>query len=247
MLIRCTTLWSPKQGNSVEEYEDAAACDNASKEALDIFRCAVADGASEASFSKVWAQLLVKGYVEGLDLPKLQTDWRTLIATDNLSWYAEEKAQLGAFAALVGLTIRQDKKWEALAIGDSCLVQLRAGKIVHCFPLKKAEEFNNTPFLISSNEQSNQNMENFWVANNGTWKSHDVFLLMTDAITLWLLKNLERRKNAVANILALPDQKTFEQFVEGQRSHPDQNLRMKNDDATLMKIIVKAKVKKRTP
>ncbi len=243
MLIKCTTLWSSKQGNSIEEYEDAAACQNVTKETLDIFRCAVADGASEASFSKAWAQLLVKGYIDELDLGRLQADWRALINTDNLSWYAEEKAKSGAFAALAGLTIRQDKAWEARAIGDSCIVQLRSGKIVHSFPLKKAEEFNNNPFLVSSNESNNLNIENFWTAAKGVWKSHDVFLLMTDAIALWLLKNLEYRKNAVAEILALADQKSFVNFIAAQRALPDENLRMKNDDVTLMKVIVRSQTK----
>jgi len=253
MFITCNTLWLPRQSNSIEEYEDAAAPTDTIEKSFDTFQCAVADGAAESSFSGVWARLLVNGYIERFDLPKLQSDWLNEVARNKLLWYAEEKAQMGAFAAFAGLTIYSDKKWEAKAIGDSCIVQVRNMKIIQSMPLTDASQFNNTPFLLSSNEQSNKNIENFWVTAKGTWKPHDVFLLMTDALAMWLLSGQDNHENMFAQLLnfdktrveyllELTDQNSFVEFIEQQRSHPDNNYRMKNDDVTLMKVAVTTRV-----
>lgn len=241
--VDCKTFWLSKQGNASGEYEDAFCPDTTIVGGVDIFRCAVADGATEASFSQAWARILVKGYVEGFNLPKLQETWRAETVQQELPWYAEEKAQMGAFAALVGLTIHANKQWESEAIGDSCLVQVRNGKIVSTFPLSKSEQFNDTPFLISSNEQNNQRLDKFWLSITGSWKRNDVFLMMTDALTQWLFRQQEQSVDALSTLLALNDQISFAKYIEEARSQPDISKRMKNDDVTLMKTTAKSPTK----
>ncbi len=155
------TLWLPKEGNSIDEYEDAAFPMDTVDLETRSFKCAVADGATETSFSGLWAQLLVSGYVDGTPTEALQERWRSSLDGKILPWYAEEKAQSGAFAALVGLTIEDGdgsagRTWEAEAIGDSCLVQVRDKKILAAFPLSKSEQFNSSPLLISSNPAANK-------------------------------------------------------------------------------------------
>ena len=49
----------PKLGNSLEEYEDAWA----HRQTSTGIRVAVADGATESSFAKLWAVLLAESYV----------------------------------------------------------------------------------------------------------------------------------------------------------------------------------------
>jgi hypothetical protein len=98
----------PKRGNSTEEYEDAFAHSGRT--------VAVADGASESSYCEIWAQSLVRSFVEASpDFPKLgppgleawleplQSEWSNRIPWDRLPWYAEEKARNGAYAAFLGL------------------------------------------------------------------------------------------------------------------------------------------------
>jgi hypothetical protein len=244
MTINLTTLWVPKEGNAPDEYEDAAAPSSAATATAEIFRCAVADGASESSFAAAWAKLLVNGYVEGFDLLKLQEQWRQKTRQSSLAWYAEEKARMGAFATLLGLTIKSNKRWEARAIGDSCLFHVRNGAVFFSFPLSKASDFNNTPYLLSSNETNNQDAEKFWLAASGTWKRNDVFLLMTDALSQWFLQQQEQNINVVKLLIELVDQESFQDFIVRQRHHEDVSCRMKNDDVTLMKATMSASARK---
>ncbi len=238
MIVDCVTFWLPKQGNAPEEYEDAFSHNTFVPKPVETFRCAVADGATEASFSQAWAKILTKGYVEGFDLPKLQEAWRMQTTQQPLAWYAEEKAQMGAFAALVGLTIHSNKHWECRAIGDSCLIQVRNSKIIFTFPLGKAEQFSDTPFLLSSNEQNNQKIEEYWQTSDGLWKRHDVFLLLTDALAHWLFKQHEQSIDALSVLLALTEQESFSNFVDKARNQTDPAKHMKNDDVTMLRAKV---------
>src|SRR5437879_3040810 len=71
----------PRQGYSSEECQDASAGDQ------ERGRFAVADGASEGSFSYLWAQLLVEDFVRTQDprggwterLPPLQQRWAAAV------------------------------------------------------------------------------------------------------------------------------------------------------------------------
>lgn len=239
MRIECNTFWFPKRDNAIEDYEDAAAPNKFIRKTFKIFRCAVADGAAEASFSALWAKLLVTGYCDGLNIPKLQCDWRAQIPQGPLPWYVEEKAQKGAFATLVGLTIRASKEWEAQAIGDSCLVHTRAGVILQSLPLSKAEQFDNSPYLLSSKENHNQDLEQFWTREKGVWKVGDTFFLMTDALARWFFGRQERHKDALACLFELTDQESFNKFIERSNNDVDGQTRMRNDDVTLMKVRIK--------
>ncbi len=78
-------------------------------------RVAIADGATDAVYSGLWARLLVRAYgrhdMTGLtaqdNLNKAAKVWKRIVARIPLPWYAEEKARAGAFAALVGLELNR--------------------------------------------------------------------------------------------------------------------------------------------
>src|SRR5262249_61659804 len=114
-------------------------------------------GARETSFARQWAELLVEGFVQEAPSAAELHDWASPLQAKwaegqqgkATAWYAERKAQDGAFSSLLGVTIDQDR-WRALAVGDSCLFVVRAGKIARAFPLERSEQFNNSPSLISS-------------------------------------------------------------------------------------------------
>lgn len=109
----------PKAGSSEADYEDAYAVGDAC--------AAIADGATESSFARAWAEALVQGFVSAnaeseressatdpaavvadfrQRIAPLQKAWHERIVWDRLPWFAEDKARSGAFAAL--LTLRFD-------------------------------------------------------------------------------------------------------------------------------------------
>src|SRR3989442_2661211 len=94
----------PKSGNSLEEYEDAWA-HRQTRTPVGI-RVAVADGATESSFAKLWAVLLAESYmrseVDGTEffarLKPARRLWRRRLAGRPLPLFAAGKAGKGAFA-----------------------------------------------------------------------------------------------------------------------------------------------------
>lgn len=112
MRIYARAFATPKAGNDEAEYEDAfqplVPIEGAEG---DVFRSAVADGATEASYSGIWARQLVAAYADGRlgtpstiaeDLVPLTANWGAAIGDKPLPWYAESKARSGAFSTLVG-------------------------------------------------------------------------------------------------------------------------------------------------
>src|SRR5579862_2824599 len=111
-MFACQVFWMPKEGNTLAEYEDAFW--PREKQIGDTFplRLAVADGATETSFSGLWARLLVAAYGRGRlaegnlqsALDQIRHVWRRAVGQKPLPWYAEEKLRSGAYASLLGLT-----------------------------------------------------------------------------------------------------------------------------------------------
>ena len=236
MLVTCTTLWLPKDGNTQDEYEDAAYPLNFSETADQAeFRCAVADGATETSFSGLWANLLVRAHVYEEQLEESRKKWKAAIPSEDQPWYVEEKAQAGAYAALVGLSIHADGTWDCEAVGDSCLIHIRSKKILQSFPLTSANEFNNSPTLICSVENPMSDVE--FLTLKGEWQAGDQFLLLTDAIARWVLDQSENELNRVCD---LKNETDLREFSNQQRAvlGEDGRSRLHNDDITIMKVDV---------
>lgn len=236
MEISTATFWLTKDGNSDDEYEDAAYPQDC-VEALSCrsFRCAVADGATETSFAGLWAQLLVRGYADAVPLARSQKLWCDEIPTQNLAWYAEEKAQSGAFAALAGLTINADSSFVCEAFGDSCVMHVRDELILTAFPLASADEFNNRPALIGSVDRSISDIE--FESYSGTWISGDHFFLLTDALARFLLQQPDQ----VKAFIELENQSDMRELAELHRNRiaADGRPFLPNDDLTFIRVIVR--------
>ena len=107
MKTKVNVFWAQKAGNAKSEYEDAAW--PRSTETLQGWdqRIAVADGATDAVYSGLWARLLVEAYgscqMTGLtiqeNLGEAAKMWEQQVRRASLPWYAEEKARAGAYAA----------------------------------------------------------------------------------------------------------------------------------------------------
>ena len=250
-----STLCSlPKAGNSADEYEDAWATTAAAETTPGIFACAVADGATETSFSGLWARLLTEAYCAGADtpevlfdlLPLVQEEWRREVAAIPLPWYAEEKARRGAFAALAGLTLAAPDddeslagRWTALASGDSCLFQVRDDDLIGACPLTRSGDFNNRPTLLSSDPASNAALADTLVYVGGDWRPGDTFYLLTDALACWFLTAFEAgdRPWHILAAFTAPEadpEADFAAWIAGLRAARV----LRNDDVTMLAVRV---------
>lgn len=243
----------PKAGNSAADYEDAYWPRRPSERSSSPVRLAVGDGATEASFSALWARLLVRGYGLGNlspeqlfeRLPALQDRWRRLVGKEPLPWYAEAKLRDGAFSSLIGLTIQDGPDedgsqgcWKAMAIGDSCLFQVRGEDLVASFPLQRAEQFDSRPSLVSSVPSGNTGIAEALQVTSGGCRAGDVFYLMTDALACWFLSRLELRDGDPFSFLnQVEDDSVFEDVIRTQREGRLEGGRrlLKNDDVTLVR------------
>jgi hypothetical protein len=244
--LRWHAFHTHKRGNAPDEYEDAFAGDTAAA------RFAVADGASESSFTATWAKLLVDAFVAAkgrswCDLGWLgppRQHWAEDVDPRPLPWYAEEKREQGAFATLLGVVFRKvrhraskrkDGAWRALSVGDSCLFRLRGGKLVRSFPMANSADFGNQPELLGSRGRPSDTPQGIR-PGRGKWRPGDRFLLMTDALAEWMLRRNEQEQRPADDLDRLlaesSPQEAFAAWVEERRN--GQGLR--NDDVTLVVI-----------
>lgn len=236
----------PKSGNKPEENEDAAGVHNN--------YIALSDGASNASFeSKLWADILVETFVHlpPRDMSTLLEQWlvapikqwKEKVTGASLPWYVQGKALCGAYATLLGLFFEWKQeanksesdisigKWYAVALGDSCLFYIHKDSLVLSYPIEKSADFGNTPPLISTFATDNQ-----FVLNKLEKACYlgDFFLLVTDALAEWLLKEIENNQDSWQDLTKLTKETDFIYLVENLRK---KNL-IKNDDTTLIIIQV---------
>jgi hypothetical protein len=255
MALRARVHALHKAGNAATEYEDAYDFGWSPATSAPVFRCAVADGATEASFSALWATKLVRAYCNGTLSPAaslsaalegLQQEWLAQVGSaPDVQWYVEEKLRHGAFSSLVGLTLeraagRDDGSgggaWQAVAVGDSCLFHLRDDELLVRFPLARAEEFNNRPFLLSSNPAGNGALVENTSTFLGEWRAGDIFYLMTDALAHWFLQEYERGERPWRTLASMEDdgrEEAFADFISARRTA--QTLR--NDDVTMLTVV----------
>jgi hypothetical protein len=233
-----------KDGNAPEEYEDAFAGN------LKSGRFAVADGATESSFARLWAELLVEGFVATREvrtavgwLPPLQRSWAAAVDRLDLDWFGEEKRRLGAFATFLGLSLKKpqegrDGRWKAVAVGDCCIFQVREDRLLGAFPVSRSMDFGNRPALLGARSSANGHDDPLARAKQkiGRWQAGDRFFLMTDAAAQWFLRHDEEQRKpwqSVLSRLAEPNgTDALTAYVEQLRREDV----LKNDDITLLVI-----------
>ena len=249
--------WTAKFGSSADEYEDAFAWSANSR------HFAIADGATESSFADLWARSLVREYSKQPPtlatlpdwLKPLQQEWHQTIKWDSLPWFAEEKARMGAFATLLGLSFAspgsgaraktgfwtrfrakkdpQDRMaWRACAVGDSCLFQIRGGAMLTSFPLTRSEDFQSRPILLSSNPAHNDGVWNSVRVMEGECRPGDLFLALTDALAKWFLAEIEAGRQPWTVLLGIRSAEAFEEFVKELRTEKT----LRNDDTTMLLV-----------
>jgi hypothetical protein len=256
MQVVVESFWLSKGGNQDSEYEDAffPPLTKGWQKDGKQFRFAVADGASSGILSGQWARVLTEVACD-LDVPvdnahviletgfARWTGWlenylQTRKVQDKpIKWYEEPGLKAGAFSTLLVLEINEEQsnEWRALAIGDSCLFQVRGGQLVIHFPVEQSKAFNNNPALLCSVLDHNDNLDNEIMQSKGEWQIEDEFYLMTDALAQWFLSQCEAGQQPWSNFQdssTAQVSNTFENWIAYLREQKA----MKNDDVTLVRI-----------
>ena len=192
--LQLRQLLLPKLDHDASECEDAIAFD------IQTARFAVTDGATEAFHAGQWARNLAEHWVRTESTLTLE-EFRKWVAAEgrelhdswnglSLSWYSEEKARNGSFAAFVGieLDLKTDTpSWKAIALGDSCLLHCRGEALLKSLPVSRSESFNSAPVLVASNSALHESTMQSVVVDSGICESGDVLFLMSDGAASWCL------------------------------------------------------------
>ena len=158
-----------------------------------------------------------------------------------MPWYLEPGLAQGAFATFLGLVIA-DRNWFALAVGDSCLFQVRQGQLIRVFPLMRAADFSNAPWLVGSRTSPIEVPHKNGLQQMGDCWPGDRLWLMTDALAQWFLIQAESGGKPWLALEPLVHaasedaivQEAFAAWIEGLRAARQ----LRNDDVTLLAVSV---------
>lgn len=248
MRVRLCSFWLPKEGNHADEYEDAFWPARSGSFTARAVRCAVADGATETSFSGQWARQLVQAFGRGRirtqrlreALVPLRASWWESVRQNPLPWYAEEKLRSGAFASLLGVTLTSEPdsmgvRWTAMAVGDTCLFVVSEGALNVSFPLESSQDFDRSPHLISSLSGRPGEAETMPRWNTGMCQPHNTLYLLTDALACWFLTTYEHGGQPWSTLDTFDGEESHARFadwiaIERRARH------IRNDDITMLRM-----------
>lgn len=197
----------------------------------------MADGASESLLAGHWARLLAAAACR-YDPRALRRAmrwaaerWPTEVAKwldgRDPPWWMVDKLDRGAYATVLVVQREPEGRWRAAAVGDSCLLQVRDGRIGRAFPLAHPAEFNERPALVGSTTAVACRPAH----TTGVCRPADHLLLATDALACWLLD----RPDAVAGLLADLADGGAEAFA-GHTDRARRSGALRDDDLTLVII-----------
>jgi len=242
--LQLRQLLLPKLEHDASECEDAIAFD------IHTARFAVTDGATEAFHAQQWARNLADRWVRNEATLTLE-EFRQWVAKEGrelhdswngltLSWYSEEKARSGSFAAFVGVELdlkSSTPSWQAIALGDTCLLHCRGAALLKSFPLSRSESFNSTPILVASNAALHESTMSSAMVDSGVCENSDVLLLASDAAASWCLQRFENG-DFDADFLTGKDDEELRRFFDGER----QAGRIRNDDLAILRIEIERRI-----
>jgi hypothetical protein len=240
--LQLRQLLLPKLDQEASECEDFIAIDEQTS------RFAVADGATEAFDARNWAERLAQHWVQRKSTLTFE-EFREWVAAEGrelhdswngltLSWYSEEKARKGSFAALVGVELdlqSESPSWRAIALGDTCLLHCRRTMLLKSLPLDCSENFNSSPVLVASDPSLHESSMQSGVTDSGICQNGDVLLLMSDAAASWCLQRFENADLDVGQFLSVKTDEELRKFFDTERMAG----RIRNDDLAIVRIEIK--------
>ena len=199
----------------------------------------MSDGASVSFDPAPWAEILVREFVQGVELNE---EWlRSAVGRyqaqydpERMDWMRAGAFERGSFASLLGLKKQAASPIiEVSGVGDSILAATRAGKVIKSWPYLLAEEFDASPQLLATVEFENQihfaesthlPSVQLDLADLGA----DTLLLVTDALGHWLLSHPED----ASQLIELADDEAFASWVDAQRAAGG----LRRDDTTMIVV-----------
>ena len=240
---RTVIYFAQKHGNAEAEWEDGGAAAPADRVSGRGQRLAVADGATSGFGSARWAQQLVAGFV-GADrdappelVPGALRGWFEVMRA---RWHDDPRlagaselqkiklAQVGSFATFLGCEIT-GRGWTAVALGDTVLFHVRAGRLVAQFPRMAAEDFGANPDGVSTRPETQAGTADRMLVARGDLADGDVLYLATDALAHWMVRADPGELWPVLAGLGHPD--SFRALVADRRRSGE----LQNDDVTLLR------------
>lgn len=243
-----------KAGNKPSENEDAIypadlfGSVNGKSERASF---AVADGATQTSFSGLWANCLVRhctqtklseyAFLEAIK--KAGNEWQTSLQGVELPWHAMEKVKQGAFSALAWLEIQYDPlhpstaySWRALAVGDCCLFIAHNHNIYLSLPLQHPSEFNNSPVLIPSKSEKIDSIKGRIHMAKGSLKRGDQLILASDAMASWIMRKPVTDQSDYQKMIRVITETASSSQFSGWINTLRQSGEMRNDDTSVILI-----------
>ena len=257
MQIQMVTFSAAKDGNAPGEWQDGASggvvADGTPVPSRARF--VVLDGATTAYDPVRWVDQLVRSFApsDGTAGPRLepaamrgwfaemQDRWAKDVRDFDSIIEERKYAEVGSFATLLGFEIYgldgPEPYWRAVALGDTVLFHVRAGRLIATFPPLGPEDFGTLPDGVHTLPASLDKMTERLLIGGGVLEAGDFLFAATDAMAQWILRTIQRDEAKVwdtLTTLAHPD--VFAQLVADQRREQDSAKRMKNDDVTLMRL-----------
>ena len=244
MQATVSIFWLQKAGHSESEYEDACWPRTSCIETLPA-RIAVADGATDAVYSGLWAYLLVEAWgsrrfeeISKETISATAEGWQQTIQNRVMPWYVEEKASQGTYAAFIGVDLDYSPQsdsgsWSAFACGDCCLFQIRDGKMLTAFPITQSKDFSNSPLLLCTRIMDTNDLNGIR-KDAGKWRPGDSFYFMSDALACWFLTKCESDSTSpdLLDDPNLESESSFKKWIGDLRGLQE----LKNDDCTLVTV-----------
>lgn len=157
-----------------------------------------------------------------------------------LPWFAEEKARSGAFAAFVGLSFLESHRnlhWQAIALGDACLIIWRQNTIIKSFPLEDPEDFGFRPVLLPSNRNGQQTTLEKVEIRSALVEPGDSFFLLTDAIAAWFLRTARSAPEEITRLEQMLHSGAHDGLA-GLVDEARSNGSLRNDDVGIVRVQV---------
>lgn len=154
-----------------------------------------------------------------------------------IQWYEEPGLQKGAHATLLATQFRDGGRrvWQAVAVGDSCVFQVRRERLLASFPATASADFSYSPDLLPSRIADRKTILRHLLRHTGEWQPADSFYVMTDALAAWFLKQLEaggRPWEALRDLGLDREPGRFEEWVRARRDAGE----LRDDDTTLVSL-----------
>ena len=213
MQIQMVTFSEPKDGNAPGEWQDGA-CGGVLGDGTATPRRArfvVLDGATGAYDPVRWVDQLVRSFAPqagGAEGPRLEpAAMRAWFAEMQDQWAADVRvfdsiieerkfAEVGSFATLLGFEIYSldgpEPYWQAVALGDTVLFHVRAGRMIAVFPPMGPDDFGTLPDGVHTARASLDRMTERLLTGGGALEVGDFLFAATDAMAQWILRTIER-------------------------------------------------------